>query len=388
MQAQAGVGEQFGNAFILNFHAQYTSNVIAPGDLAPSYFGGSESKLNAGELYGKLRDENVLGLESDFKLGYYAYDLQKAEKWGFYAEYTRSNQIAAQIGKNLADLFYNGNARYAGETLSTENDWIQQYQLHSLGIGLFKPFEVFEKKWLLKTNINLLAASNLYRVEIRKLDLYTEPYGEYIDADFDFSIWESNGAFLAGSGLSLDVALGVELSDKSSASLRVQSLGFVSWSENATQQVSGNTSTRIEGLPLKYENLGNFNNEAIDEFVDSLSSILLPDTAPSAGQWSLPVRYGFNYCTGATENLSILVNAEYIPQFGLYPTVMGGLAWSKKSFLLSVEAGLNKAGQFSSGISMGYLGKQFFAQARSAGVEGFFTNNTNSSVYITSGFLF
>lgn len=388
MQAQVGIGEQFGNAFILNFNGQYISNVISPGDLAPSYLGGSESTINVGELYGRLRDENVVGLETDFKVGYYAYNIQKSQKWGFFAEYTRSNQLAGKLGKNLADLFYNGNAKYAGETLSTEDDWIQQYQLHSLGLGVFKPFEALGKKWLLKSNVNLLAGSNLFRAEIRKLELYTEPYGEYIDADFDFSIWESNGNFLAGSGLSLDVAIGVELNDKSSAAIKVQSLGFISWSQSATHEVSGNTSTRIEGLPLKYENLGNFDNEAIDEFVDSLSGLLLPDTAPSAGQWNLPIRYGFNYSTGATDNLNILVSAEYIPQFGLYPTVMGGLGWNKKNFLLSVEAGLNKAGQFSSGIGIGYLGKQFFAQARSAGVEGFFTSNTNTSVYITSGFLF
>ncbi|MBA2407919.1 MAG: hypothetical protein H0V65_08010, partial [Chitinophagales bacterium] len=222
------------------------------------------------EVTNRLRSVNAFELSSSAELFY------RFEKNNFLfntpalitLNFKAGSINEAKFTKDLFQIIFFGNASYAGATADFSQTENLSYRFHQLRLGVQKKFDFINHNWEAGIGISVLAAKSGSSLKIDQGTLFTEQYGSFIDAsyNFEYSVSDTlNKGYFAydGIGTSADATLSY-IPDNGSLRLLffMNDMGFIRWNRQS-QLYSADSSLHFEGF------------EVIDLF-NSSDSALLP----------------------------------------------------------------------------------------------------------------
>jgi hypothetical protein len=168
----------------------------------------------------------------------------------------RSHQHSdARFSRDLFELFFRGNKTFAGKTADLGDFFFQSYSYRQFVFGIGNAFTLSKSERLyIGADIAINQGIKFLKVEGRSSSLYTDPDGEYIDADLHATILTDDSAAqhpskLDGTGYSGDIYLEYE-TENSALAFSAENFGSIHWNKWSTQ-VSLDSTFRFEGVDVR-----------------------------------------------------------------------------------------------------------------------------------------
>lgn len=161
----------------------------------------------------------------------------------------------ARFPRDFFELFFRGNKMFAGQTTDLGDFFFQQYSVRQLVFGIGNKFNISPGRRLyLGADLAINNGISFFKVEGRSSSLYTDPGGEFIDADLHAVLMTDDSAAqhpskLDGNGYSGDVYLEYE-TEKSTLSFSVENFGSVHWNKWSTR-VSLDSTFHFDGIDIR-----------------------------------------------------------------------------------------------------------------------------------------
>ncbi len=161
----------------------------------------------------------------------------------------------ARFSKDFFNLFFRGNKMFAGKTANLSDFAFQQYSYRQIVFGIGNRFSLSEnKKLYVGADIAINQGIKFLKVNSRTSTLYTDPGGEFIDADLHATILTDDSAAqhpskLDGTGYSGDFFIEYE-TENSLISISVENFGSIQWNKWSTK-VSLDSTFHFEGIDVK-----------------------------------------------------------------------------------------------------------------------------------------
>jgi hypothetical protein len=209
-----------------------------------------------------------LGLVAvNFKLGEQRLGIYLDDYLSVYARFNNPHTLG---------LILRGNGAYAGDTVSDQDISAKYLRTRELGIGTGWKWDKlsFGVRLRLKQGIKMADLDHL------NYSLYTEANGTQVHAQADYDLFTTKklgktGIFtFQGFGAGVDLGMRYQLSEKLEIDIAANDIGFTSW---ATQNMNDTVDVQWEGISVP-SLLQDSVSELIDEQVDSVKALLLPDT--------------------------------------------------------------------------------------------------------------
>ncbi len=242
-------------------------------------------EIDAKEVYQKLKDKNLLSIESEIKTLGIGIRLGKIGI-GFQHSIVAFNHLT--YSKELFGTLFIGNAQYIGKTVSLSPN-LSSALYNSFGFGA----GVEIGKTTLATRVNLLTGITGAQTFRSKLDLYTDPDYYQLKLNTDYEIGTSgllnldslqsqnflsltndykvSDFFTSNFGVSIDFAAHSQINDKMSVGLGIRRLGYINFTKNANIY-SSKKEIEYDGLDL-----GKFIQEdsvEVSGLLDSLTDLV------------------------------------------------------------------------------------------------------------------
>ena len=172
-----------------------------------------------------------------------------------------ANHIDAGFSKDLFNVYFSGNANYGGRTADFSNFSYNLLQYQELKLGLSKEYKGDSSATSVSAGISLVNGQNFQRIKAGNATLYTDPNGEFINADFNLQLNQSDSLkknLFASNGYGFATDLSYKyVNDKKKyfISFSVEDLGFIEWN-NHSSQITADSSYNFEGITSN--NLFNF----------------------------------------------------------------------------------------------------------------------------------
>jgi hypothetical protein len=231
--------------------------------------------------------------------------------------------------KDLANLIWNGNASYAGQTIDLNNERISMNYYREIGLAATR--DVGERLTVGVRGKVLMGIANV-TTEESKNSLYTDPNGLSISGHSDFTMNTSGFAndghvrardILGSSnlGLAADFGARYKVSEKLSIACNVNNIGFIHWkSKIKNYKVNGDyTST---GYVMR--DSADIVNANWQNVLDTLQAIYKPvQNSKAYSSWLSPLIYlSANYVL--RENTSLYSSIAADIYHGFRPTLTVG----------------------------------------------------------------
>ena len=169
--------------------------------------------------------------------------------------YRNRSYSGAKFSEDFFNLFFRGNKMFAGKTADLSDFAFQQYSYRQIVFGIGNHFSLSEnKKLYLGADIAINQGIKFLRINGGHSTLYTDPGGEYIDADLHATILTDDSAAqhpsrLDGSGYSGDIYIEYE-TENSLLSFSAENFGSIQWNKWSTK-VSLDSTFHFEGIDVK-----------------------------------------------------------------------------------------------------------------------------------------
>lgn len=276
-----------------------------------------------------------------------------------FAAYQWRSVRYANVTKDALNIAMFGNAMYEDKTADLSKISFESIMYNQFSLGAGKSF----KDWYIAANLSFLQGFNNQQLSNRKGYLYTAPYGEYIDAQYDFTYNQShNGAspFFAprGLGFSADVHFHYVLS-VGVLQFDAQDLGFIHWGQQPFNYAN-DTTMRFGGIVnadiLNMHSVGSFH-------VDSMLQNLVSEKTNKPYKTILPSTFALSF----THVLKVK-NTDIQMSYGIQSRMLYqyyALGYIKTSVFLpkrlitSVSVSAGGYSLFNIGWDLGYYGKHF-----------------------------
>lgn len=223
---------------------------------------------------------------------------------------------------DLANLLWNGNAQYAGQTADLNNTRISGNYYHEISLAASK--KVNEKLIVGVRGKILMGLANVTTKESES-NLYTDPNGLSISGHSHFTLLTSgiindnqlkaNDIFGFGNlGLAADFGARYKINEKISLAFNVNNIGFIRWKNNVKNY-------RVDG---DYTSTGYIMHDSADvvnadwqNVVDTLNTVFKPkEDSKSYTSWLSPTIYlSGNYLLRESTNLYASVAADIYHNF-------------------------------------------------------------------------
>jgi hypothetical protein len=201
--------------------------------LKKSVLGGRLEDGHLDDLSSRMKDQNRAGFDIVSGLDFLNFrdTMFNHAQWGLRVGLSTNYHGALSFNRDLYNLVYRGNARFAGDTahLAPLAAQYQAYQKFSVGI--------FNKHTLSSVTASLVAGQSYQSLIVTEGDLYTSPNGDslaltysgdYLQSDTAKSGW-ANGS---GIGIAFDFDFNLPLQDgKGVISIAVRDVGFIVWNQ-------------------------------------------------------------------------------------------------------------------------------------------------------------
>lgn len=228
--------------------------------------------------------------------------------------------------KDLADIIWNGNASFAGNSVHLNNVRFAANYYRELGVAVTKKIN---DKFSVGLRGKFLMGLTNVTTQQSKNSLYTDPNGLYLNGHSEFTMLTSglinadqvNASDLLGLknlGAGLDIGARYKLNDKISIACNVNNIGFIHWKQHV-QNYRVNGDYNYTGIVMK--DSANIVNADWQNIGDSLQNIFKPKKDTKAyNSWLTPSVYlNGNYIV--KEDLSVYASVA----MDFYHSVRGAL---------------------------------------------------------------
>lgn len=270
------------------------------------------------------KKNNRLGTESNFFVNYkfFAERFLGKDSMAISIGYGIRDVQYLNISKDAFDLYFRGNAPYAGEVKNAEAK-VTTFLLNQIRLGV----EHVEdgNKWGFGTS--LVLGAQYQNLKLRQGDLFTQQDGEYIDFDTDLElsyVGDGDEYFynINGAGIAFDLFFQKQVNKTDHFRFSVADLGLVQWFN--AYNVKADTNIHFEGIEVT--NVFDFNEDNYEFPSDSLLEFFgLEAETKNKTQW-LPTMLTASYYKQFTDKISLtagvryIINAAYIPKLFLVGT--------------------------------------------------------------------
>lgn len=300
------------------------SNTISNALFNEAIFTGVIDPATSAELRSIATDSRTLlnaGFSGEL---WYKHETEKGFSWllGISAD----ERALGNIPSGLAQLYFEGNAPFAGENVPLGPGRLDYWSYQGLGFGM----EWKRGGWQSGILLNLLKVGRYQSIRMGEDSyLFTEEFGQYIEASVDVD-WRTTStaqnklAAWYGTGFQTDLYLNYAPEDAaSSLSLQVIDLGIMHF--GGLQRNTVNYDTLYEGITVN-DVLNAQAELGQEEDLDSLEALIGLVRSNEGGARFLPGRIQVDYTHDFSSALSI---AFQLQQFFMSspPQFRAGLAW-------------------------------------------------------------
>ena len=359
------------------------SNAVTNEFVTDFYFGGAISRESRENTVDRLGDNNRIGVHffSDlvYKRAFSSFNLTV----GLNQSLISNNEISA----GAVNIYFFGNAPFAGESLELASSSVSVYNYQSIEIGAEKKLN---DRLFISGALNLFRGTSFYDLEVERGDLFTQVDGTEVTLDAFAEQTFYDGESDPGTGLGIDFSLAYTLLDnKGKISFQIDDIGYINYKNlvrnriDSTYQFQGVELDNIFQLDqLNTDNLDveNFNEtfgiteERVDRLVISPASFTLGyqgDISPSIFSISAYLNYR-------------IINA-YVPLLLIKPT------YHITDYLsLAPIVSFGGLGTFDFGLAVEVEKGPFFLQANIYEFENLIakSNSSGRGTQLKAGFLF
>jgi hypothetical protein len=172
------------------------------------------------------------------------------------------NHIDSRFPKDLFEMFFRGNKGFADKTADFSDFELQSYQYKQFSVGLANAYPLHSGKLYLGAGINITGGRRFTRIQSEHSTLYTQPEGEYLDADFDILYQRDDSAAAKllpteGKGIAIDFFAEYETHSNNKIFIGVENFGNIFWNRYSTN-LHIDSAFRFEGIDVS--DLFNFND--------------------------------------------------------------------------------------------------------------------------------
>ncbi|MEM6261195.1 MAG: DUF5723 family protein [Bacteroidota bacterium] len=232
---------------------------------------------------------------------------------------------------NTAGLILEGNADYAGQTVSDDDVRFHLIQYHELAIG--RGFQWGKIK--AGVHAKLLAGRNMVQVDPLSYSLFTESDGSQIDLTGDFAYADDQPAsgYPTGFGGVIDMGIIYEYSEKITFQASILDVGAISWD---SRELTGDESFSYEGFDLG-DLIGDDGSGDFVFIADTLENTFVIDSQETRITTVLPTRISLGGTYQLNEKSQLLVSlhsglTSFAPSLGI-PLLHLGYDRKLKSWL-------------------------------------------------------
>ena len=289
------------------------------GDLITENSAG-ESEIQVDEVAAKVQDENELVTNVDI----HAFEFSiPVRDFSFSIGHAFRNDLVLNYDRTFVELLSDGNAQFIGQTIEFGPSIdFQSYSEIRLGVGYrFANIKVGARLKILSgigdispvsNNAKLTTSDDIYQIQLESD--YAINSAAYLDYDvengFDW-VGEDLSAkdfITKNSGLAVDLGLSAKLGDKLTASVGINDLGSIKWSEGVKNFSSNINKTydSIYDLVLDGDSLSVVNN------FENLTEALEFKESSNEYSTSLPMKVNAAINYRITKSLSIAAASQMI----------------------------------------------------------------------------
>ncbi len=271
------------------FNQQYRGDAVNRITVDGNYYSGSIG-VPAGLSYGVLFNLPISDALKDRADKHLGKELKFDENLSTginYQRYFKKADLTLLVGYNYRQMlnitapkqafetgFY-GNARFEGDTASLSNIHFDFYNYNQYSVGILKRIDYGKYQMEVGVTGSFLQVINNLNIETGNTTIYTAPYGEYVDLNYNLTFNQATTAApsffaLNGIGASGDVHIAFANKDKWRVSLDIKDLGIMTFRTHE-QNYSGANNVHFQGIVIP--NLLNFSSQTFDTL--NLDSALL-----------------------------------------------------------------------------------------------------------------
>jgi hypothetical protein len=377
------------NEIIIYGEGRQNSNCLPLGQL---------SKVLSGAVFEK-KDKDIIKnfpgrrlYEHELNTGFQYKHLFKKNEVTLHIGYKYRNMLYADITKDALNLVLYGNKMYEDKTANLSKMKFENLTYNQVSLGIGKK----EQNLYASIMLSFLVGDNNQQLKTQSGGLYTAPYGEYLDLNYNFRYNQSYvgqpGFFKPkGYGFSTDVHFEYEF-NKGTLLFDIQDLGIITWGNQSFNYIK-DTAFRFEGI-IDIQNIIKVNEYKFSFNGDSVIQNLASSKTNYRYNTTLPASFQVTYSFfEKIKNTPIQINCGLQARLLSHYYVM---AYAKanfylpKKFVTSVMLSGGGYSLFNVGWDVGYQGKHFQALIGCHNLVGLaaFYNYPSTSVSLRAGYRF
>ena len=246
--------------------------------------------------------------------------------------------------KQAFETAFYGNAHFEGDTANLSNIHFDYYNYNQLSIGILKKIDYGSYQMEVGLTGSFLQVINNIDISTGNTTIYTAPYGEYVDINYNLTYNQASTAApaftsLNGIGASGDFHLAFAKKDKWKISLDIKDLGIMAFHKYELNY-SGANNVNFQGIVIP--NLLNFSSATFDTLnLDSALLSKLP--SKSNNQYSIFLPFTANLAFSKPllhDRLVLTFGAQYrfLPKYYAYGYVKANY-FLQPDMVISASAG-------------------------------------------------
>ena len=373
------------NPFNLEFRDDASNRIIVGAD-----FYSNSKGVPAGFAFNLLFNKpisNALINRADKQLGnYLKYDesLNGGLTYEHYFKKTGITLVAGYNYRQMLDItgpkqafetiFY-GNARFEGDTANLSNIKANYYNYNQYSLGIIKRIDYGNYQMEFGFTGSFLQVINNLNLETGPTSIYTAPYGEYVDINYNLTYNSATAGAakfgsLNGVGASGDFNLSFYNKDKWKISIDVRDVGIMTFRKYEVNY-SGSNNINFQGFAIP--NLLQFSSQTFDTLnLDSALLSKLPSKSNNQYSVFLPFTADLIFSKPLLNDRLVLtagVMYKHIPNYNAYGYVKANY-FIAPDMLISASAGAGGYSLFDLGFEFAKTWKYFDVAVGSSNLIG------------------
>ena len=297
--------------------------------------------------------------------------------------------------KQAFETIFYGNSHFEGDTANLSNIHSDYYNYNQYSAGIIKKIDYGSYQMQVGITGSFLQVMNNIDLATGNTTIYTAPYGEYVDVNYDLTYNQASTATpkfssLNGLGASGDFHLSFANKDKWKLSFDIRDLGIMTF-RKFELNYSGVNNVNFQGIVIP--NLLNFSSQTFDTLnLDSALLSKLP--AKTNNQYSifLPFTANLAFSKPLMHDRLVLtfgVQYRYLPRYYAYGYIKANY-FLKPDMVISASAGAGGYSLFDVGLEFAKSWKYFDLAIGSSNMVGLVAPGvySGSGLYIKLGTTF
>ncbi len=202
-----------------------------------------------------LSDQNIFGGEANWQVALTFRPDTSNHHLQAYIAYRNRGHVDSKFSKDFFELYFRGNKMFGGKTADMSDFSYHQYSYRQFVFGISNEFSISNSgKLFIGADIAINNGISFLKIETGGSSLYTDPIGEYIDADLHATIQTDDSASqhpskLDGTGYAGDFYLEYE-TENSIVAFSVENFGSIHWNKWSTE-VSIDSTFHFDGIDVR-----------------------------------------------------------------------------------------------------------------------------------------